>query len=125
MPVGSAHAREAGNPLTSVDVNEEVVWALLRSKFRVSHPEPESGSTSMDAPFVRLLKAIRTTSASDSSVPASVLTIAPHLAKLNKANSLDDHLHKTWELHQAFSSEKAVEPIIDLMQCQQLQEPIP
>ena len=81
VPVGSAHAREAGNPLTSVNVNEEVAWALLRSKFGVSHPEPESGSTSMDAPFVKLLKAIRTTSASDSSVPASVLAIAPHLAK--------------------------------------------
>ena len=54
-----------------------------------------------------------------------MLALAPNLAKLNKANSLDDHLHKTWELCQAFSSEKAVEPIIDLMQCQQLQEPIP
>ena len=69
VPVGPAHAREARNPPTSVDVNEEVTWALLQSKFGVSRPEPKSGSTSMDAPFVELLKAIGTTSASNSSVP--------------------------------------------------------
>jgi hypothetical protein len=56
-------------------------------------------------------------------LPPSVLAIAPHLAKLSKADSLDDHLHKTWELRQAFSSEKATDPIINLMQSQPLQEP--
>lgn len=120
---------ESGNPPSSVEVNEEVAWALLRSKLGVSHPAsgPVSGSggSSMDAPIVELLKAIGTTTSSASSVPASVLAIAPHLAKLTKAESLDKHLHKTWELRQVFSSEKAVEPIIDLMQCQHLQESIP
>jgi hypothetical protein len=79
----------------------------------------------LDMPFAELLKALSPSGSSDSSVPSSVLAVAPHLAKLSNADSLDEHLHKTWELRQAFSSDKAIEPIIDLMQSQPLQDPIP
>ncbi|KAF8814810.1 hypothetical protein BYT27DRAFT_7081763 [Phlegmacium glaucopus] len=60
-----------------------------------------------------------------SSIPSSVLAIAPHLASLSRGTSFDDHLLKTWKLRQAYCTEKAIEPIIDLMQCQLLSDPIP
>ena len=54
-----------------------------------------------------------------------MFAIAPHLTALSKAYSLNEHLLKTWDLRQAFSSEKAIDPIINLMQCQRLEDPIP
>ena len=116
---------ESGIPTSAAGVNEEVAWALLHSKLGLSHLGPPFDGRHSDAPFVELLKALGTPSLSDSAVPPSVLAIAPHLAKLTRAESLNDHLHKTWELHQAYSSDRAIESIINLMQCQSLQDPIP
>lgn len=115
----------AGDMPSSATVNEEVAWALLRAKIEQLRFNSSDGSPQLEAPIAELLKALGPGSSPDSSVPASVLAIAPHLAKLSNANSLDEHLQKTWELRQAFSSEKAIDPIIDIMQCQPLQDPIP
>ena len=114
---------ESGIPTSAAEVNEEIAWALLRSKLGLSHSGPPFDGRHSDAPFVEILKALGTASLSDSAVPPSVLAIqvAPHLAKLTRAESLDDRLHKTWELRQAYRSDRAIESIIDLMQCQSLQ----
>ena len=48
-----------------------------------------------------------------STIPSSVLVVAPRLAKLSKHPDLDEHLQSTQKLRQAFSSEKAIEPIIE------------
>jgi len=61
---------------------------------------------------------------SASSLPASVLTAAPHLAKLSSLGG-DTHLDSTWNLRQAYSGDKAIDAIVDIMQRQQLEEPIP
>lgn len=118
-----------GNAPSSTEVNEEVAWALLRAKLNQIRPEPSSGGLPLDVPIGELLKALGPPSLSDSEssagVPPSVLAVAPHLARLLNAESLDAHLHKTWELCQAYSSDKAIKPLIDLMQSQPLQDPIP
>lgn len=114
-----------GEVPSSGEVGEEAAWALLHSKLDQLHPDPSSGGHQLEGRITDLFKALGSTSSSDSTVPASVLAIAPHLAKLSDADSLDEHLHKTWELQQAYSSERAMEPIIDLMQSQPLQDPIP
>ena len=78
----------------------------------------------MEGTIADLFKTLKSSSTSESSVPALVLTVTPHLSKLSDADSLDDHLRKTWEFHQAYSTEKAMDPLIDLMQNQPLQDPI-
>lgn len=114
----------SNNP-SSGDINDEVGWALLRSKLINTRFDSHTGDSQPNVSIADLLKALNPPSSSDSSIPSLVLSIAPHLASLSKADTLDEHLHKTWELCQAFSTDKAIEPIIDLMQSQQLQEPIP
>ena len=110
---------------TSGDVGEEVGWALLRSRLDQIRPNPSSGNQRMDKTITDLFKTLESSTSSDSTIPASVLTVAPHLSKLSKADSLDEHLRKTWELRQVYSTEKAMDPIIDLMQNQPLEDPIP
>ena len=124
---GSATATAPSDNPSSTEANDEIGWALLRSKLVNTRSNPHTGESHSNVSLADLLKVLSPPSSSDSesSVPSSVLAIAPHLADLSKAVMLDDHLRKTWELRQAFCSDKAVEPIIDLLQSQQLQEPIP
>lgn len=123
----TATATASSDNPSSTEANDEIGWALLCSKLINSHSDPHTGESHSNVSLADLFKVLShpSSSDSDSSVPSSVLAIAPHLANLSKAVTVDDHLRKTWELCQAFCSEKAVEPIIDLLQSQQLQEPIP
>ena len=114
----------AGEAPSAGDVNEEVGWALLRSKLEQLQPKLASGNQHLEGTIADLFKSIGASTSSSSSVPASVLAVAPHLSTLSKADSLDEHPRKTWELRQAYSTEKAMDPIIDLMQNQPLQDPI-
>jgi hypothetical protein len=125
---GSATATASSDNPSSTEANDEIGWALLRSKLiNTRRSDPQTGESHSNVSLADVLKVLSHPSSSDSesSIPSSVLAIAPHLANLSKAVALDDHLGKTWELRQAFCSDKAVEPIIDLLQSQYLQEPIP
>ena len=64
-------------------------------------------------------------SPSSASIPASVLSAAPHLSALSEHTFLNTHLQATWKLRQSFNSDKAIDPIVDLMQLQHLVNPIP
>jgi hypothetical protein len=97
-------------------------WALLRTKASMLQSFPGSAPTD-PAQQLALLLGLNTTS-SGSSLPASVLAAAPHLAKLSSSTS-DAHLDSTWKLRQAYSGDKAIDTIIDIMQRQQLEELIP
>ena len=97
---GSRGAAGAGNAPSSAEVDVEVAWALLRSKLGQMHSDPpfcSPGSHQMEGRLAELLK---TYGSPDNTVPAPVLAVAPHLAKLSDADSLDEHLRKTWELRQ-------------------------
>ena len=58
---------------------------------------------------------------SASSLLPSVLMAAPHLAKLSSLGA-DAHLDSTWKLRQAYSGNKAIDTIVDIMQHQKLDE---
>jgi hypothetical protein len=110
-------------PLSPSEINEEVAWALLRSKLEHSRTSPEDSHPS--GSISELLKVLMPSDTTTSSIPSSVLAIAPHLSSLSQSTALDEHLHQTWKLRQAYCSEKAMDPIVDLMQCQHLPDPIP
>jgi len=102
---------------------EDVKWSLLQAKLEqlcsllASHEDPFSFDD-----FVKLLN--NRPSSSGSSIPASVLAAAPHLTSLSEHALNDSHLQTTWKLQQAYASEKAINPLIDLMQLQPLIDPI-
>ena len=105
-------------------VMEDIKWSLLRAKLE----QLRSLSASREDPFslndiVRLLDS--RSSSSGSSIPASVLAAAAHLTSLSEHALNDTHLQTTWKLRQAYASEKAVDPLIDLIQLQPLVDPIP
>jgi hypothetical protein len=113
------------NPLTSAEANNEVAWALLSAKLQQIRADCSSTGAHVEESISELLKALAPSHSTSSTIPSSVLVVAPHLAKLSKHPDLDDHLQATRKLRQAFSAEKATEPIIDLMQSQYLADPIP
>ena len=49
----------------------------------------------------------------------------PHLQEYLRTTHAEGHLEETWKLHQLYSTEKAVDAIIDLMQCQPMPDPLP
>jgi hypothetical protein len=100
---------------------DAAAWALLRAKAAMLQPPP--GPSSDPTQQLALLLGLDTPP-STSSLPASVLAAAPHLAKLNSSTA-DPHLDSTWKLRQAYSSDKAIDAIVDIMQRQRLEEPIP
>lgn len=70
-------------------------------------PLPGTGFSD-PAQQLALLLGLNTPSAG-SSLPASVLTAAPHLTKLGSTAG-DAHLDSTWKLRQAYSGDKAILP---------------
>jgi len=74
----------------------------------------------------RLLKSSSPTSSSViPSIPAAVLAAAPHLANLSSSIAGDSHLEETWKLRRAFSFEKAIDSILEMVQVQSLKDPLP
>ncbi|KIJ95392.1 hypothetical protein K443DRAFT_11433 [Laccaria amethystina LaAM-08-1] len=92
--------------------------ALELHSLSASHEDPFSFDD-----FVKLLD--NRPSSSRSFIPASVLAAAPHLTSLSEHALNNSHLQSTWKLRQAYASEKAVDPLIDVMQLQPLVDPIP
>jgi len=105
------------------DISEDIAWALLRAKIDQISPPPGTQTTTI--PLDDIIKLLNASPSSSATIPASVLSAAPHLSALSEHTFLDPHLQTTWKLRQSFNSEKAIDPIIDLMQLQPLVDPIP
>jgi hypothetical protein len=102
---------------------DATAWALLRAKLSsVQVPLAPASRGSAQAQLAALL-GLGSPSPSGVLSP-SLLAGAPHLAKLSSL-SADPHVEQTFKLRQLYSTEKAVDAIIDLMQQQVLDEPIP
>ena len=101
--------------------SEAAAWAVLTAKLASLHSPRISGNPAEQLAAILNLSSPTTASGSLSS---TLISQAPHLAKLT-ASSGDLHLDKTWKLRQLFAAEKAVDGIVDVMQQQQLEEPIP
>lgn len=105
------------------DIAEDIAWALLRAKIKQTSLPLETQTTTF--PLDDIIKLLNVPPSSSATIPASVLSAAPHLSALSEHTFLDSHLQTTWKLRQSFNSDKAIDPIIDLMQLQPLVDPIP
>jgi len=105
------------------DISEDVAWALLQAKINQISPPPGAQPTTFSLDDI--IKLLDVLPSSLATIPASVLSAAPHLSTLSEHTFLDPHLQATWRLRQSFNSDKAIDPIIDLMQLQPLADPIP
>lgn len=59
-----------------------------------------------------------------SSIPQSVLDVAPHLARLQSNVIADPHIGETWKLRREYAKGRIVEALINLGQFQPLKDPI-
>ena len=101
--------------------SEAAAWAVLSAKL-ASLRSP--GSSTIPADQLAAILRLSSPTTPSGSLSSTLLSQAPHLAALT-ASSGDSHLDKTWKLRQLFTAEKAVNGIVDIMQQQRLDEPIP
>ncbi|KAJ8517701.1 hypothetical protein ONZ45_g5144 [Pleurotus djamor] len=59
------------------------------------------------------------------SIPSIVLQGAPHLQRLTNTSLLDKHILQTWELRALYSTDKALEGIVNSVPLQATGEPLP
>ncbi|KAG6896826.1 hypothetical protein C0993_007994 [Termitomyces sp. T159_Od127] len=92
-------------------------WAALRSKLdHIPSPHDRVQSLPQDADLHK--------PSETSTIPQSLLDVAPHLAQLQSQVSADPHIAKTWELRQEYGKERIVDSLIDLGQLQRVKDPI-
>jgi len=105
------------------DISKDIAWVLLQAKINQISPQLRTQSTSF--PLDDIFKLLNVSPSSSATILALVLLAAPHLSALSEHMFLDPHLQATWKLCQSFNSDKAIDPIIDLMQLQPLVDLIP
>jgi hypothetical protein len=116
-------ARRRKEALDRRQAVDAAAWALLRAKLSsIQVPSVPATRGSTQAQLAALLGL---GSPPPSGVLSSTLLAgAPHLAKLS-SSSADPHVERTFKLRQLYATEKAIDAIVDLMQQQVLDEPIP
>ena len=114
-------ANQQNNDEICWQASEAAVWAILTAKLASLHSPWISNNPAEQLMAILNLSSYTTAS---SSLLSTLLSQAPHLAKPT-ASSGDLHLNETWKLWQLFTMEKAVDAIVDVVQQQQLDEPIP
>lgn len=109
----------------TTEIAEATAWAVLRNKVSLLQSgQPPGADVSADsAQQIATLLGL-TSAVSTSAIPTAVLDAAPHLSLLASSTG-NTHLDTTWKLRQAFSGDKTIDPLVDLMQRQRLDEPIP
>ena len=114
--------REAADHHTAVDT---AAWAVLNAK--LSHLA--SSQVSNDATTLLsaddLAKLLGVERSAPQSLPATVLALALHLAKLSTSTISNPHIKETWKLRQAIGTDKTIDSLVNLMQVQLLADPIP
>jgi hypothetical protein len=112
---------EQRNEQEQPNLSEEIGWGILRAKLGSLRSSNSNNSIS----FEDISKLLGVDSSSPSGIPSSVLSAAPHLVSITNDLVKDQHLQETWNLRRAYASEKAIEPIINLMQSRHFTDPIP
>jgi hypothetical protein len=112
--------------ITRKAIADELAWAVLFNRASEADMSASGEDASSNA-LSRLLGLVSTESKTSKSqvIPLSTLDLAPHLADLEAAANVDEHLEKTRKLRAAYGADKATDPVIDLMQAQRLREPLP
>lgn len=121
--------RGSCNERTAREIADETAWGLLRTRANCQQSENlRSTGRQFSAEEVAQLLGRSSDSFTSSvipSIPASVLAVAPHLNSLSSNLAEDSHLQETWKLRQVFSFEKAIDPILNIVQVQPLTDPLP
>ena len=90
----------APNP---VDTATSIAWALLCAKVNHFQSAPPHAAATSKGSLSDELASLLGLSSSKSTIPASVLTKAPHLSKLSDLTATNPHLEKTQELLSVYS----------------------
>ncbi|KZT09949.1 uncharacterized protein LAESUDRAFT_645833 [Laetiporus sulphureus 93-53] len=104
---------------------DKLAWAIVKQKL-LSLRQPRGQVANEDLLLEDLAKVLGRSSEDKAAtgIPQSVLAAAPHLASI-LPSSQDTHLAETFRLRQLYATEHASDPILDLMQQQGLQVPLP
>ena len=101
----------------------EANWQLLGAKLTHASSASDWQHSLSTNDFLKLLGGRELT---PREIPSSVLDGAPHLRDLSAKSGRDPHLEDTWRLRTLYTSSKdTLEPIINLMQTQPLDQPLP
>ncbi|EDR11033.1 uncharacterized protein LACBIDRAFT_316142 [Laccaria bicolor S238N-H82] len=114
--------REAADRRTAVDT---AAWAVLNAKLSHLAGSQASNKATTLLSADDLAKLLGVKRSAPQSLPASVLTLAPHLAELSTSSISDPHIEETWKLRQAIGTDKTIDSLVNLMQVQPLTDPIP
>ncbi|KZT10482.1 uncharacterized protein LAESUDRAFT_755977 [Laetiporus sulphureus 93-53] len=101
---------------------DTLAWVIIQQKL-IALQQAGRSCVGADFSFDELSKALELSSSSFG-IPQSVLTAAPHLTATSPALQ-NSHLIETFRLHQLYVLEWASDPILDLMQQQSVQVPVP
>ncbi|KAF9497350.1 hypothetical protein BDN71DRAFT_1429536 [Pleurotus eryngii] len=119
-----AHALDQQHRQEAVDA---LSWNLLRAKVASASSlvalSPHMNLLSGYAKQLADLIGVSSSPQQNRTIPSSVLNAAPHLTKL-ATNLSDPLLEATWKLCKAYTTDKAIDSIIDLLQCQHMHKPI-
>lgn len=98
-------------------VTEEAQWAGLARRL-------QQGPRLLD--FEDSYKDLLDSMDNGTHIPSSLTSVMPHLLEMENAVISDDIISKTWEIRRAFAKESSsVEAVINLLQQQTLEEPLP
>ncbi|CAA7265008.1 unnamed protein product [Cyclocybe aegerita] len=112
---------EAARRRRAVDAAE---WQLVLVKLATVAARPDSSAGK--GSFSELLKIFDRSSASTSrSIPSTVLDGAPHLRNLSSNAIKDPHLDETWRLRLLFAGKETIDSIVDHLQAQPVDQPLP
>ncbi|CAA7268095.1 unnamed protein product [Cyclocybe aegerita] len=112
---------EADRYRRAVDAAE---WQLVLAKLATMAARPNSSAGK--GSFLELLKIFDRSSASTSrSIPSMVLDGAPHLQNLSSNTIKDPHLDETWRLRLLFAGKETINSIVDHLQAQPVDQPLP
>ncbi|CAA7266998.1 unnamed protein product [Cyclocybe aegerita] len=112
---------EAARRRRAVDAAE---WQLVLAKLATVAARPDSSAGK--GSFSELLKIFDRSSASTSrSIPSTVLDGAPHLWNLSSNAIKDPHLDETWRLRLLFAGKETIDSIVDHLQAQPVDQPLP
>ena len=104
---------------------EEAFWAsvvLRASSLRGKDTRPKKVDHDLETSLGAILGSLAP--ASSTTVSDSLLKSVPGLSNLS-ASSGSAHLDKTFQRRKEFAAEKSLDPLVDLLQRKQLDEPIP
>jgi hypothetical protein len=104
---------------------DAIVWAQLRQKLGEIGRGIGEGSSEPDTGLGTFAKILEFTKPRAATIPADVLTEAPHLQGYLKSAQAESLIERTWKLRQSYATEKATDAIIDLMQRQSVPDPLP